>query len=254
MDRRGGGLLFTGRARRARRRRLSRRRRWRTWFRRKLPASKGTFHRDFTGRGTDAAGRAERHLPAGRRPGRAMPSAGRRCRRWPTTRKWANPNPAPPCCWSPRPQGKAPMPLLVTENYGRGRTALFATAGSWRWKMWLDHADQTHATFWQQIAALPGDRYAGPGDRAPRPSRCCPTTPACRMRVEVRDKEYKPVTNAKVQARFIGPDGTTRHHGTDAAAARRGRLHAASGRRRSRARTWPKSSPAASRKNWAATC
>ena len=29
------------------------------------------------------------------------------------------------------------------------------------------------------------------------------------IRVEVRDKEYKPVTNAKVQARFIGPDGTS---------------------------------------------
>jgi hypothetical protein len=25
--------------------------------------------------------------------------------------------------------------------------------------------------------------------------------------VEVRDKQYKPVTNAKVQARFLGPDG-----------------------------------------------
>jgi hypothetical protein len=29
------------------------------------------------------------------------------------------------------------------------------------------------------------------------------------IRVEVRDKEYKPVTNANVQARFIGPDGTS---------------------------------------------
>ena len=28
---------------------------------------------------------------------------------------------------------------------------LFATEGSWRWKMWLDHADKTHATFWQQM-------------------------------------------------------------------------------------------------------
>ncbi len=29
------------------------------------------------------------------------------------------------------------------------------------------------------------------------------------IRVEVRDKEYKPVTNANVQARFIAPDGTS---------------------------------------------
>ena len=29
------------------------------------------------------------------------------------------------------------------------------------------------------------------------------------IRVEVRDKQYKPVTNAKVQARFLQPDGTS---------------------------------------------
>ena len=29
------------------------------------------------------------------------------------------------------------------------------------------------------------------------------------IRVEVRDKQFKPVTNAKVQARFLGPDGST---------------------------------------------
>ena len=40
------------------------------------------------------------------------------------------------------PAGKRKLPLLVTENYGRGRTVVFATGGSWRWKMWLDHADK----------------------------------------------------------------------------------------------------------------
>ena len=49
------------------------------------------------------------------------------------------------------PQGKRSFPLLVTENFGRGRTVLLATEGTWRWKMWTDHADKTHATFWQQI-------------------------------------------------------------------------------------------------------
>ncbi len=29
------------------------------------------------------------------------------------------------------------------------------------------------------------------------------------IRVEVRDKEFKPVTNAKVQARFLSPDGSS---------------------------------------------
>ena len=190
----------------------------------KLPEGKGTFHRDFTGQELTAAGRAERALPAGRRPRAQRSSAGRRCRSWPIIRKSAIPSPAPPCCWYPRPPGKRKPPLLVTENYGRGRTALFATEGSWRWKMWLDHADKTHATFWQQIL-----RYLvtdTPGQvTATTPKPCWPTKPRVPLRVEVRDKQYKPVTNAKVQARFIGPDGTSRHCRADAAAARRGRLH-----------------------------
>ena len=104
------------------------------------------------------------------------------------------------------PAGKNKSPLLVTENYGRGRTMLFATGGSWRWKMWLDHADKTHATFWQQIF-----RYMV----TDTPGQVISTTPKpvlsdetrVPIRVEVRDKQYKPVTNAKVQARFMGPDG-----------------------------------------------
>ena len=38
---------------------------------------------------------------------RATSSAGRRCRRWPTTRRSAIPSPAPRCCWYPPPRGSA---------------------------------------------------------------------------------------------------------------------------------------------------
>jgi hypothetical protein len=106
------------------------------------------------------------------------------------------------------PQGKRAQPLLVVENYGRGRTVAFGTEGTWRWKMWLDHADKTHATFWQQMYRhLVTDT----------PGQVTGTTPKSMLsddthvpiRVEVRDKQYKPVLNAKVQARFLSPDGTT---------------------------------------------
>ena len=76
--------------------------------------------------------------------------------------------------------GQAHSRCWSTENYGRGRTVLFATEGSWRWKMWLDHADKTHATFWQQmfrhlVTDTPGQVIAT------RRSRCCPTRRACRF-------------------------------------------------------------------------
>jgi hypothetical protein len=106
------------------------------------------------------------------------------------------------------PAGRRPSPLLVNENYGRGRTMVFATGGSWRWKMWTDHADKTHPAFWQQIF-----RYLV----TDAPGQVTGTTPKAVLadetrvpvRVEVRDKEFKPVNNAKVQARFLGPEGVS---------------------------------------------
>ena len=31
--------------------------------------------------------------------------------------------------------GNQKLPLLITQNYGRGRTAVLATSGTWRWQM-----------------------------------------------------------------------------------------------------------------------
>ncbi len=47
--------------------------------------------------------------------------------------------------------GHRPAPLLAIQNYGHGRTAILATAGTWRWKMLQDHTDTTDFTFWQQL-------------------------------------------------------------------------------------------------------
>jgi uncharacterized membrane protein len=104
--------------------------------------------------------------------------------------------------------GKRVQPLLVTQNYGRGRTVAFATEGSWRWKMWLDHADKTHATFWQQMFRhLVTDTPGQVGGSTPKSVLSDDTKVS--IRVDVRDKLYKPVTNAKVQARFMGPEGAS---------------------------------------------
>ena len=43
------------------------------------------------------------------------------------------------------------LPLLITENYGRGRTAVFATAGSWRWRMQQPVGDISEETYWRQL-------------------------------------------------------------------------------------------------------
>jgi uncharacterized membrane protein len=96
--------------------------------------------------------------------------------------------------------------LLATENYGLGRTALFATGGSWRWQMLQEHKDLTHETFWQQLA-----RWLVNG----APSQVSVSTPRqllsdeghIKFRAVVRDKAYVPLADARIDAHVLGADG-----------------------------------------------
>ena len=103
------------------------------------------------------------------------------------------------------PPGHRKSPLLVTESYGRGRTAVLASGGMWRWQMRSEHTDRTLATFWQQMLRwLVND---APGTvTASTPRQVLADEDQVHLRVEVRDKAYQPLGNANVQAHFIGPD------------------------------------------------
>ena len=172
-----------------------------------LPPNKGTFFRDFSTVELTNAGRESILTRLDENPERNV-------QRWKTIPQVANyqvvgePKPGATVLLNVNPAGKSSSPLLVTENYGRGRTAVFATSGSWRWKMWLDHTDKTHATFWQQMF-----RYLvtdTPGQvTATTPKSVLADDTHVPIRVEVRDKEFKPLNTAKVQARFLAPDGTS---------------------------------------------
>ena len=50
-----------------------------------------------------------------------------------------------------RPTSGGRFPLLATQKFGRGRAAVFATGGSWRWQMGQDSKDMSHEVFWQQL-------------------------------------------------------------------------------------------------------
>ena len=47
--------------------------------------------------------------------------------------------------------GGRTLPLLITQNYGHGRTAIMATGGTWRWQMSEALGDPSHDLFWQQL-------------------------------------------------------------------------------------------------------
>ncbi len=104
--------------------------------------------------------------------------------------------------------GRARLPLLVTQNYGRGRTAVMATSGTWRWQMSQALGDPTHDMFWQQLL-----RWVA----ADSPGRVVASMPVqrlmddghVRLTATVRDKEYMPAPDARVVAHVIGPEGAS---------------------------------------------
>src|SRR5579864_7342041 len=103
--------------------------------------------------------------------------------------------------------GNRKMPLLITENYGRGRTAVLATGGTWRWQMSQPLEDQTHEEFWQQLLRwlvmdTPGRVVASV------PSQMLLDDGRVQFSADVRDKNFLPAADARVEAHILGPGGS----------------------------------------------
>ncbi len=103
--------------------------------------------------------------------------------------------------------GKSRQPLLVTQNYGRGRVAAFAGAGTWRWQMLQPLEDKSHEVFWQQFL-----RWSVTGTptqvQASLSKSMLADESKIRFRAEARDKSYAPAGDANLVARVIGPSGS----------------------------------------------
>jgi uncharacterized membrane protein len=103
------------------------------------------------------------------------------------------------------PEGRK-LPLLITENFGRGRTAIMATGGSWRWQMSSPLGDTAHDLFWQQmlrwlVSDTPGHVAASV------PAQMLLDSGAVTITADVRDPQYNPAPTAKVEAHILGPSG-----------------------------------------------
>src|SRR5581483_6150871 len=170
-----------------------------------LPDRKGTFHRDPAYPSLTPAGHDSLLT-------RIEEDPERNAQRWKTLPYLANyqeigaTKPGATLLAQMDVDGRGTLPLLATENYGRGRTAVFATAGSWRWQMLQPLEDMSHETFWRQLLRwLVTDT----------PSRVTASTPrsvlydegGVKLRAEVRDTTYLPAGDAQVSARMIEPDG-----------------------------------------------
>jgi uncharacterized membrane protein len=102
--------------------------------------------------------------------------------------------------------GTRKLPLLVTQNYGRGRTAVMATSGTWRWQMSQALGDPAHDLFWQQL--LRWLVLESPAQvTVTAPTQTLMDDGHIQLSASVRDKEYQPAPDAKVTAHLIGPNG-----------------------------------------------
>jgi uncharacterized membrane protein len=95
--------------------------------------------------------------------------------------------------------GSESLPLFVVQNYGRGKSMVLATGGTWRWKMGLPHEDTRHVTFWQQLLRALAANTPGPLVISSNRTLYA-DDPQVKLRAEVRTKEYQPANNASVTA------------------------------------------------------
>ncbi len=170
----------------------------------RLPDRKGTFHRDPARAVLTAAGKDSLIT-------RLIENPERNAERWNKMPLLADyqevgePKPAALVLAESEAAGRGRFPLLVTQNYGLGRTALFATGGSWKWKMLQEHTDTTHQTFWQQfLRYLAADSARAVSLTTPR--QVLSDEKRVTFRAQARDKAFNPVADARLEAHVMGPD------------------------------------------------
>jgi uncharacterized membrane protein len=99
-------------------------------------------------------------------------------------------------------------PVVAVQQYGRGRSMIFAGEASWRWKMMLSSTDRTHEFFWRQAArwlATPApDQVTITLPESPEPGD------ATAVAIETRDAAFAPAADATVEATITAPGGEPR--------------------------------------------
>ncbi|HEY8549467.1 MAG TPA: glutamine amidotransferase [Vicinamibacterales bacterium] len=102
--------------------------------------------------------------------------------------------------------GGTPRPLVAVQRYGHGRSMVFAGEASWRWRMMLPTTNRAFETFWRQAGRW---LAASAPDPVALVAPSVPVGEPAQIRLDVRDREYRPVPDANVRLRATGPSGRT---------------------------------------------
>ena len=171
-----------------------------------LPAGNNTFHRDPATVQLTAAGAQSAML-------RLTDDPARNAERWRKLpylmdyQEAGSPKPGATVLAQASAGGRT-MPLLVTQMYGRGRTAVLATSGTWRWQMLSPVGDPAHDLFWQQLLRWLSMSSPGTVDASTSASMLMDQG-HLRLSANVRDKQFLPAPDAHVVAHVSGPEGAS---------------------------------------------
>jgi hypothetical protein len=100
------------------------------------------------------------------------------------------------------------IPMLISQRFGRGRALLFATDGSWRWRMELESANHSHEIFWRQL--LHSLISETPQFVSIAPERAVyADEKRVRLMAHVYNEAFEPVNAASAVATIHNPDGST---------------------------------------------
>ncbi|MEJ2090055.1 MAG: VWA domain-containing protein [Gammaproteobacteria bacterium] len=99
--------------------------------------------------------------------------------------------------------GEEVYPLLVTQPYGLGNTAVLATASTWRWQMRTPPEDPRHAIFWRQLL-----RQLAESAQQRRSVNLALDGDGIVIRARLKDAEYRPLENVSCGPQHLrgGPD------------------------------------------------
>ena len=92
-------------------------------------------------------------------------------------------------------------PLLITQPYGLGTTAILATSTTWRWQMRTPPDDARHRSFWRQLL-----RQLAESARRPRDLNV-DVNPSGELAIRATASDVAP-GQAHLRARITGPDGS----------------------------------------------
>ena len=105
----------------------------------------------------------------------------------------------------PDSSGKKPV-ILAFQRFGKGKSVAFPTDSTWRWRMELDHRDNTHELFWKQMLRwLVTDVPDAVQIESENHSSSLDENVI--LRAEIKDPSFFRLNNARVTAKVQPPSG-----------------------------------------------